>query len=168
MNLKKSIAVAAVLALAGGGWALVRWRIRAGAVAGTPFDQVRPHQDQPPHGGTPVVLGDEQFHVELVRDPAAGSLRAYILDGEMEDFVRISARGFTILVDRDGRKEALGFKPVADLATGETVGDTSLFEARADWLKQTDHFKGVIQTLPIQDQTFQAVAFSFPEGNDKD
>ncbi|MDR3669683.1 MAG: hypothetical protein P4L36_02505 [Holophaga sp.] len=168
MNLKKPIAVVAALALAGGGWAVLRWRIRAGAVAGSAFDTVRPHHNQPPHGGTPVVLGDDQFHMELVRDPAAGLLRAYILDGEMEDFVRISARGFTILVDRGGRQDTLTFQPVADLATGETVGDTSLFQARADWLRQTDHFKGVIQTLPVQDQTFKAVAFGFPEGSGKD
>jgi hypothetical protein len=168
MNLKKPLALLIVLALAGGGWALVRWRIRATAVAGTAHDPVKPHQDQPPHGGTPIVLGDEQFHVELVRDPASGTLRAYILDGEMEGFVRISAKAFDILVDRDGRKETLAFRPVADLATGETVGDTSLFEARADWLKQVDHFKGVIRILPIQDQVFKAVAFDFPEGNDKD
>jgi hypothetical protein len=168
MHLKKTIALVFVLALAGGGWALVRWRIRAGAVAGTPFDQVRPHRNQPPHGGTAVVLGDEQFQLELVRDPAAGTLRAYILDGEMEDFIRISARAFTIQVDRNGRKDTLTFKPVADLATGETVGDTSLFEAQADWLRQTDRFKGVIQALPIQDQTFKTVAFAFPEGNGKD
>ena len=168
MNLKQPIAVLVVLALAGGGWALVQRRIRTTAVAGTAHDQVKPHQDQPPHGGTPIVLGDEQFHVELVRDPASGTLRAYILDGEMEDFVRISAKAFDILVDRDGRKETLAFRPVADLATGETVGDTSLFEARADWIKGTDHFKGVIVNLPIQDQVFRAVAFAFPEGNDKD
>jgi hypothetical protein len=168
MKLKKVFTLILVLALAGGGWALVRWRIRAGAVAGTAHDQVKPHENQPPHGGTPVVLGDEQFHVELVRDPASGTLRAYILDGEMEDFVRISAKAFDIQVDRGGRKETLTFKPVADLATGETVGDTSLFEARAEWLKQADHFKGLIKDLPIQDQAFKAVAFDFPEGNVKD
>jgi hypothetical protein len=86
----------------------------------------------------------------------------------MEDFIRIGAKAFTIQVERDGRKDSLTFRPVADLATGETVGDTSLFEARADWLKQVDHFKGVIRILPIQDQVFKAVAFDFPEGNDKD
>jgi hypothetical protein len=167
MNLKRTFATVLVLVLAGGGWALVRWRIRATAVAGTAHDPVKPHVDQPPHGGTPVVLGDEEFHVELVRDPAAGTLRAYILDGEMEDFVRIHAPAFTIQADLDGRKETLTFKPVADLATGETVGDTSLFEARADWIRQADHFKGVIVNLPIHDQVYRAVAFDFPEGNDK-
>jgi len=168
MNLKRTLAALLVLALAGGGWALVRWRIRATALAGSARDPVKPHQHRPPHGGTPVVLGDEQFHVELVRDPAAGVLRAYILDGEMEDFVRIAAKAITVQADLDGRKETLAFRPVADLATGETVGDTSLFEARADWIRSAGHFKGVIVNLPVRDQVFKHVAFSFPEGNDRD
>ena len=167
MSLNKPILFLIVLGLAGGGWYLVRARIRATAVAGTAHDAVKPHQDQPPHGGTPIVLGDEQFHLELVRDPAAGTLRAYVLDGEMESFIRIAAKAFDINVDLGGRKRTLTFRPVADLATGETVGDTSLFEAQADWIKTADHFKGVIKLLPIQDQTFKAVAFAFPEGNEK-
>jgi hypothetical protein len=168
VNPKQPIAVLLALALAGGGWALVRRRIQATALAGTASDPVRPHQHRPPHGGTPIVLGDEQFHMELVRDAAAGTLRAYILDGELEDFIRIGAKAFTLQVERDGRKDTLAFRPVADLATGETVGDTSLFEARADWIRRTDRFKGNIINLPIRDQVFRAVAFGFPEGNDKD
>ena len=29
------------------------------------------HEHTPPHGGTPVVLGEEEFHLEFVRDAAA-------------------------------------------------------------------------------------------------
>ena len=45
----------------------------------------------PPHGGTPVVLGNEAYHLELVVDAASGTLQVYVLDGEMENFVRVSA-----------------------------------------------------------------------------
>jgi len=161
-------ALLALLALGGGTWCLVRSRIAAGALAGSAHDVARPHKDVPPHGGTPVGLGDDQFNVELVRDAASGTLQAYILDGEMEDYIRISAPALDLQIDRNGRKTPLRLLPVADPATGETVGDTCLFRAKADWLKQTDHFKGVIKRLAIQDQTFQAVAFAFPEGNGKD
>jgi hypothetical protein len=58
--------------------------------------------------------------------------------------------------------------PVADPATGETVGDTSLFQTQTGWLQHTDHFKGIIKNLAIQDQKFQSVDFAFPEGNEKD
>jgi hypothetical protein len=146
----------------------VRARIRATALAGSAADQPKPHQHHPPHGGTPIVLGDEAFHLELVRDPAAGALKVYVLDGEMEEFVRIKARQLDLQVEMEGRTSTLALKAVADAATGETVGDTCLFEAKADWIKRTGHFKGVLPLLQIQDQTFRKVAFDFPEGNDKD
>ena len=38
------------------------------------------HEHHAPHGGTPVVLGDEAYHLELVRDPAKGKLQAFVLD----------------------------------------------------------------------------------------
>ena len=168
MRLKHAIAFLAVLVLAAGGWALVRSHIRATALAGSATDRPKPHQAVPPHHGTPVELGDEQFTIELVREPASGLLRAYVLDGEMESFIRIATRQLDLEVQRPGRKETLTLKPVSDLATGETLGDTSLFEARADWLKSTDTFKGVFKNLKIQDQVFKSVEFSFPEGNAKD
>ncbi len=164
----KWLLIPVLAALALGGWYAARTCIRATALAGSANDQPKPHQHHPPHGGTPVVLGDEAFHLELVRDPAAGTLRVYVLDDEMEDFVRIAARRMDFRVERDGRKETLTLLPVADAATGETVGDTCLFEAKADWLKRADHFKAVIPSLAIQDQAFKNVAFDFPEGNDKD
>jgi len=168
VRLKYAFAFLAVLVLAGGGWALVRSRIGATALAGSATDQPKPHHAVPPHRGTPIVLGDEQFTIELVREPASGTLRAYVLDGEMESFIRIAARQLDLEVQRPDRKETLTLKPVADLATGEAVGDTSLFEARADWLKSADTFKGIFKNLKIQDQEFKSVEFSFPEGNAKD
>jgi hypothetical protein len=168
LRLKHAIVLLTALALIGGAWVLIRSHIRATALAGSAIDQPKPHQPIPPHRGTPVELGDEQFTIELVREPASGTLRAYILDGEMESFIRIAARQLDLEVQRPDREETLTLKPVADLATGETVGDTSLFEARADWLKSADTFKGVLKNLKIQDQVFKSVEFSFPKGNAKD
>lgn len=168
MRARNTIGILALLAACAGGWLLVREHIRATAVAGTTHDQVKPHQDQPPHGGTPVVLGDEAFHLELVRDSATGTLQAYVLDGEMEDFIRIGAARLDLEVERAGGSTSLPLLPVADPATGETIGNTCLFQAKADWLKTTDHFRGTFRNLKIQDQTFPKVDFRFPEGNAKD
>jgi hypothetical protein len=38
------------------------------------------HVHHPPHGGTPVVLGDEVYHLELVLDTPNGVLQAYVFD----------------------------------------------------------------------------------------
>ena len=85
--------------------------------------------------GTPVVLGNEEYHVEFVLDVPSGKLQAYILDGELENFIRIQQPSFQVAAKLPDRQELLAFAAVANRATGETTGDTSLFEARADWLK---------------------------------
>ena len=126
------------------------------------------HEHHPPHSGTPVVLGDEVYHVELVLDPATGKLSAYVLDGEMENFIRSAAPSFEMSALVKGELKALTLRAVPNPATGETVGDTSLFETQADWLKTTKNFDGVIKSLAIRGTTFTDVEFNFPDGNDKD
>ena len=129
---------------------------------------VAKHEHHPPHGGTPVVLGDEAYHVELVRDPAAGKLTAYVLDGEMEEFIRVKPATFEVVAAVGGAKQTLTFHAVANAATGETVGNSSQFETSADWLKTTATFDGTLTALEIKGTNFTAVAFNFPKGNDKD
>src|SRR5882757_2198315 len=71
------------------------------------------HEHHPPHGGTPVVLGDEVYHVELVLDAAAGKLQAFVLDGEMENFIRSAAPSFDIVASVNGAPQTLTLKAVA-------------------------------------------------------
>ena len=125
------------------------------------------HQDQPPHGGTPVTLGDDEFHLELVRDPETGTLSGYVLDDEMEEFVRISAPSLVLDVQRGGQPQRLVLSPVADLATGETVGNTSLYQGQADWLKTEGHFDATLEPVSIHGSTFGPTPFHFPSGNDR-
>lgn len=126
------------------------------------------HEHHPPHGGTPVVLGDELYHLEFVRDTDAGALQVYVLDGELENFIRCAMPAFEIAADVDGTPTALVFQAVANPATGETVGDTALFEAHADWLKNTHEFNATLKTITIRGTTFNAVEFNFPRGNETD
>jgi len=121
------------------------------------------HSHEAPHGGAAVVLGDEAFHLEFVRDAEAGTLSAYVLDGHMENFLRVTNTGITIQI-KDG--EALELAATANTATGETVGDTSQFQARAEWLLTTSNFAAVIPAIDIRGTTFTNVAFTFPEGNE--
>ncbi len=126
------------------------------------------HEHHPPHGGTPVVLGDESYHLEFVLDPVEGKLQAFILDGEMENFIRATALRFEVVAIVNGEKRPLVFDAVADSATGEKVGDTALFEASADWLKSTPKFDATLVSLSIRGTSFEAVKFNFPLGNDRD
>ena len=130
-------------------------------------EKTQMHRDVPPHGGTPVPLGDD-YNLELVRDGAEGTLSGYVLDDEMEDFVRSSSSSITIVAKFGGRTQTLVLAAVANPATGETVGDTSLFQARADWLRSAREFDGVVKSVTIRGTTFAGVRFNFPRGNDTD
>jgi hypothetical protein len=123
--------------------------------------------DQPPHGGTAVQLGDLYF-LELVRDPAAGRMEAYVLDSEMETFIRIADPSFEIAATVAGKPQTLEFRPVANPATGESAGQTSEFSAQADWLKTADRFDAVLTRIEVRGHVYSAVAFPFPPGIRKD
>jgi hypothetical protein len=114
-----------------------------------------------PHGGYSVPLGDDAYQMEFVIDSASGRMDAYILDAEMENYVRISAPSFDVAVQLpDGTNivhSRLHFVAVANPATGETVGKTSQFEAQAEWLKGAHSFAGVLQEINVEGTTFNGV-----------
>lgn len=124
------------------------------------------HEHRAPHGGTAIVLGKEAFHLELVRTADAGLLTCYVLDGHMESFIRIPTPHLSIETTVSNRTQTLELLPVANAATGEKSGDTSQFEARAEWLKNTTNFTGKVLGITIKGMTFTDVAFRFPEGNE--
>jgi hypothetical protein len=136
----------------------------------TASDSGQPHRHHhhPPHGGTPVVLGDGDYHVELVLDGPTGRLQAFVLDDEMEEFVRSSSPSIVIVSPAGGAPREVILAAVANAETGETVGDTALFEGRADWLLGAAPFDGVMKSITIRGTTYTDVRFSFPKGNDTD
>jgi len=124
------------------------------------------HEHVAPHGGTAVVLGDELYHLELVLDATKGLLQVYVLDGELEKFVRITDPAIELTATAGGLTHTLVLKPSTNDATGETVGDTSLYEAQAEWLKTTPVFDAVVKLVSIRGKEFQDVKFNFPKGNE--
>lgn len=116
------------------------------------------HVHRAPHGGTLVEVGEHTYNLELVRDSEAGKLTAYVLDGHAENFIRISAPVIEVVAITGGQKRPLSLRAVANSATGETVGDTSQFEAAADWLKNTGDFPGTIPSLEIRGTRFDNIA----------
>jgi len=129
---------------------------------------VHAHEHVAPHGGTAVVLGDEAFHLELLRDAAEGTLTAWVLDGEMENFIRVAAPEIELRVVVDGRSQTLSLFAVGSPATGETEGDTSEFVGQADWLKTTAEFDAELVAISIRGVSFAKVRFNFPRGNEVD
>jgi len=106
--------------------------------------------------------------MELVLDASAGRLDAYILDDDFENFVRTTMESFEMTARLPGRQETLAFKAVANNATGETIGDTSMLEAQADWLKTEKTFDAVLKQVTVHGTTYSNITFNFPKGNDTD
>jgi hypothetical protein len=154
-------------------WPILTMAFASGLLAGCgdrapsvpPSDAAHMHKDVPPHGGTPVALG-EDYKLELVLDAPAGRLDAFVFDGEFENFVRIATESFEMTARLPGREEVLALKAVPNTATGETVGDTSMFETQADWLKTQPSFDAVLKQVTVRGTTFSNVAFNFPKGSD--
>ena len=120
------------------------------------------HVHKAPHGGTLVELGEHAYNLELVRDNAAGKLTAYVLDGHAEKFVRIKAPAIDLIAMPGGKFTPVSLKAVANSATGETVGDTSQFEAQVDWLKTAEEFAGIV-TVEIKGTKFEKVEYALPK-----
>src|SRR3954463_15880960 len=79
-----------------------------------PASKTAKHEHTPPHGGTPVVLGAEAYHLELVRDASAGKLQAFVFDGELENFIRCSVPSFQVVAIVGGQPQTIVFRAVAN------------------------------------------------------
>ena len=133
------------------------------------------HRHVAPHGGTLVELGPELAHVELVLDPGAGKLTAYVLDGEAENAVRIQAHQLELSLRDVKRGPGFTAQPqtskvvleaIGNVLTGETPGDTSQFEAETPTLTGVLAFQGALTRLEVRGAAFERVTFSFPAGNE--
>lgn len=126
------------------------------------------HAHVAPHGGTLVEIGDHQFNVEFVHNEENGTLSAYTLDAHAENFLRTAMTSFDVIISAGGESRTVTFKPVANTASGETVGDTSQYDATAPWLKDKHAFAGIIGKIDFRGTVFTDVPFRFTEKKDGD
>jgi hypothetical protein len=122
------------------------------------------HVQGPPHGGTPVLIAEHKFHLELVRDPASGVMQAYVLDDHMEEYVAVPETNFTLTASISGRTEKLDLLRLPNPADGKLTSASFLFEGRAEWVKAATNFDGLISTITLKGQTYTNISFPFPKG----
>lgn len=127
-----------------------------------PLEHGHGHSHVAPHGGQVIILGNEAFHLELLHDRNAGRLTVYVLDGHMENFIRLPAPALKATCTVQGADHPLVLNAVAQAATGETVGDSSQFSGEADWLKSPGVLAGSLETVEIRGQVFAHVRFELP------
>ena len=126
------------------------------------------HEHHPPHHGSLQVLGDDFAHLEMVLDPQEGVLTAYALDGEAEESVRLAQKELRVHVtlSPSGKTVDLALKAMANELSGETVGNTSQFEARSKSLLGQTGFTGGLAQVDVRGAIFKKVRLRHPEGNE--
>ncbi len=131
---------------------------------GHSHDSGHGHAAAPPHGGTPVVVAEDKFHLELVLDAPAGKMQAYVLDGHLEGYVQVAESNFALVAKLSSGTEQLSFQRAPEPASGKVPEKSSLFESQAEWLKTTKEFEGSIPAITLNGTTFTNISFSFPKG----
>ena len=124
-----------------------------------------PHHHEPPHGGAGVTLGNEAAHIEFLVNGEAGTVTVWFYKPHMANFLRMKLESFEVLAKRKGEDAKLVFEAKANPVTGETVGDTSEFLAKADWLSDASTFDAVLPEITVLGKVYRNVAFNYPKGN---
>jgi hypothetical protein len=120
------------------------------------------HSHDPRHGGVAVVLGNEEFHVEFTHGETTGVLQAYFLDGHMENYIRLAAPAFDASAEFGGAKVPVKFLAVANAASDEKIGDTSLFEAIVPGLAGRPVVTLTVPELTVKGSSYRDVNATIP------
>jgi hypothetical protein len=110
------------------------------------------------------MVAEHKYHLELVRDAAAGVMQAYVLDGNLRDFIRVPETNFTLAASLSGQTQQVGFLRATNSMSPMPSDPSFLFEARADWIKTATNFEGLIPSITLKGQTFTNINFPFPTG----
>jgi hypothetical protein len=116
----------------------------------------------PKMGGFLVALQEEFANVEILHDPAAGTLDLWALDAHAEDYVKLAQP--TVLVGLDTATGPLEFElaAVASALSGETVGDTSHFATRDERLVGLVFSSGRLGPITSRGVDFPSTSFTVP------
>jgi hypothetical protein len=134
----------------------------SGACSVAPAPAATGHEHTAPHGGTLVELGDEFAHVEFVHDAVAGTLTAYVLDGEAESSVRVTAPTMGVVLTSPARFAARPYELLAQpsILTGETIGNSSEFTLSHEAFRHAEPIEGVVLDLDVRGRRFRDVPFA--------
>ena len=120
------------------------------------------HYHAPPHGGILIELGEHGsgYNLELFLEDQ-GFLQIFVWDAHVDNLVRIEQENVDLLIPEDNStQKTIVCTAVADAATGETVGDTSLFASSEPMADQLP-LKGVIPSIKVIGKTYENIPFEF-------
>lgn len=121
------------------------------------------HHHESAHGGVAVELGDHQFHLDFLHEPASGTLTAWVMDAHAENFVRVPLPSFDVTVSTGSTNQVVTLAAVANASTGEKVGETSQFRGVSPVLQGITNFTGTVREVEIRGAKFSGVTFQYPK-----
>lgn len=113
-----------------------------------------------PRGGTLVVLGEHDAHLELEFDARTGMLTAYAMDENAMRTLRLKQPTITMKLQREGRRD--WFEMKLD-STDDPSG--SVFRGTNARLLGAERFRGTIAEVRTPRGAFADVDFAWPSGN---
>jgi hypothetical protein len=113
-----------------------------------------------PRGGTLVVLGNHDAHLELEFDPNSGTLTAYAMDAAVTRTIRLAQPAIAMKLQRVGRR---GWFEMTLDSTNDPSG--SVFRGTNARLAGAERFRGTILEVRTPRATFANVDFAWPSGN---
>lgn len=121
------------------------------------------HVHQPLRGGTLLELGPHGsgHNLELLRNEK-DELEIFILDAHAENYIRIKQP--KIELSLNDRNHSLTLDAVPDSATGETVGNTSLFRSNQS-IANLLPLQGKIIAIQVGSKKYEQTAFSFSKNS---
>ncbi|MEE8105037.1 MAG: hypothetical protein V3T86_05835 [Planctomycetota bacterium] len=111
-------------------------------------------------GGTLVEIGDHFAQAEIVFDNETGLITVYFWDGHVETPRRLKAKTIAATVTTPTGDVEVALAAQADALAGETIGNSSRFEAEVAALKGADAVKGSFGPLDFAGKIFAEVKFS--------
>jgi hypothetical protein len=118
----KSIATFAVTLLMAGSLSTVGCSSKSAEPAAAPAHDEHSHAEAGPHGGELIVLGNEEYHAEVLHENEAV---VYLLDGSAKAAAAIDAAEVVLNVSHDGESEQ--FQLAARPEASDPAGKASRF-----------------------------------------
>lgn len=112
-----------------------------------------------------VVLGEEEFHLEVLSDPAAGRLVVHVLDGHLEGYIRLPEPALEVVVRLADGERRLALDAVRRGTNAAAPETTAVFAGEADWLQGLTRFQAEFPLLQIRGREYRHVRFDHPGGN---
>ncbi len=125
------------------------------------------HIHKPLRGGILYELGKHGsgHNLELVTNEN-GQLELFILDAHAENYLRISQKQIDLqILETNDTSNIIPLHAIADAATGETIGNTSLFRSDSS-LADLLPLNGSLKLLTIGSISYENTPIQFP-GNPK-